>query len=875
MSRALVFFQIFLSTAFAQPYVISTIAGGVPPVTPAAAIESSIGDPPRVAVDTAGNTYFAGLHCVFKVDRSGTLSRIAGNGRTGNTGDGGSALNAQLSYPDGIAIDAAGNLYVSDMDAGVVRKITATGLISTVATQLNQPSGLALDLSGNLYIADTGNQVVRRLSATGAVTVFAGTGDKGYGGDGGLALSATFNGPQGIAVDSSFGVYIADTFNNRVRRVSSDGTITTVAGNGRPTFAGDEGPAPSNASLFFPTDVALDRNGAIYIADLGNSRIRVVRDGIVATIAGSQTGRFLSDGSHATQVRLSGPTGVAVDAAGTVYFAEGSVGSGSGLDRGDYRVWKITPAGIINAVAGNGVASFAGDGGSARTAQFNMPTGIALDPDGNLFLSDTLNQRVRRITPAGRIGTLIGNGVAGWGGDFDAAVNATVNRPGGLGADLGGNMYLADTGNSRVRGFRNTGNIDPIAGNGNSSYFGDGLRARAASINHPQGVASDSRGSVYIADTLDNAVRKVTPDGIIRTIAGTGTPGFAGDGRAATSALLNGPKSVVLDAAGNLYIADSGNNAIRKVDTSGIITTIATGLSDPRAIAVDTAGAIFIADTGHNQIAKIAPGGTLATIAGAGTCCYAGDDGPAASALLNAPAGIAVDPFGNVYFTDSGNNAIRVLQPLASSPVLAAITNAGSNLIGPIAPGEMVVLYGSGIGPLPLASGDGGVTVLFNGTPAAVLYASATQVAAVVPATLLPGASAAVVVQYQNRSSAPLSVPVVAAAPALFTLDSVGTGQAVAVNQDGSLNGSTHPARPGGTIVMTATGIPGGAGITANIGGQTANVVLNLNAPAQPGVVQFGLQIPPGVAAGGAVPVVVRVGNAATQSGVTISVSAI
>jgi uncharacterized protein (TIGR03437 family) len=824
-------------------------------------------------VDVAGNTYFAGLHCVFKVDRSGTLSRVAGNGRIGNTGDGGSALDAQLSYPDGIAIDAAGNIYVSDMQAGVVRKIAATGIISTVAAQLNQPSGLALDLSGNLYIADTGNHVVRRLSAEGALTVVAGTGDKGSGGDSGLALNATFNSPQGIAVDSSFAVYIADTFNNRVRRVASDGTITTVAGNGRPTFAGDEGPAPS-ASLFFPTDVALDRNGALYIADLGNSRIRVVRDGVIATIAGSQTGVFLFDGSHATQVRLSGPTGVAVDAAGAVYFAEGSIGSGSGLDRGDYRVWKVTPAGIINVVAGNGVASFGGDGGSARTAQFNMPTGIALDPDGNLFISDTLNQRIRRITPAGRISTLVGNGIAGWGGDFDAAVKAVVNGPEGLGADLAGNVYLADTGNSRIRGFRNTGNIDPIAGNGNSSYFGDGLRAQVASINHPQGVAADSRGSVYIADTLDNAVRKVTPDGIIHTVAGNGTPGFTGDGGAATAALLNGPRSVVLDAAGNLYIADSGNNAIRKVDTSGIIATIATGLSDPRAIAVDAAGAVFIADTGHNQIAKVLPGGTVVAIAGTGACCYAGDNGPAASALLNAPAGLAVDPAGNVYFTDSGNSAIRVLQPVASSPVLTAITNAASNLISPIAPGEMVVLYGSGIGPQQLATGDGGVTVLFNDTPAVVLYASATQVGAVVPATLLPGASAAVVVQYQGRSSAPLPVPVAAAAPAFFTLDSLGTGQAIAVNQDGSLNGSTHPARPGGTVVLSATGIPGGAGISATIGGQPANVVLNISAPGQPGVVQVSLQVPAGIQAGNAVPVVVRVGNAVTQEGVTIAVAA-
>jgi uncharacterized protein (TIGR03437 family) len=240
---------------------------------------------------------------------------------------------------------------------------------------------------------------------------------------------------------------------------------------------------------------------------------------------------------------------------------------------------------------------------------------------------------------------------------------------------------------------------------------------------------------------------------------------------------------------------------------------------------------------------------------------------------LNAPWGIAVDDSGNVFFADSGNNAIRVLEPVSAVPVLTAVVNAASNQQGAIAPGEMVTIYGSGIGPLQLATGNGaGVSVTFNDIPAMVLYASATQVSAVVPGGLIAGASIPVIVQYGGASSAPLALPVAAAAPAIFTENSLGAGQAIALNADGSLNGAAHPASPGATIVLSATGIPAGVGVTVTIGGEIASVQFDSVAAASTGLAQLSVTLPQGTPLGNAVPIALSAGGAGSQPGVTIAV---
>ncbi|HXB73924.1 MAG TPA: IPT/TIG domain-containing protein [Candidatus Acidoferrales bacterium] len=922
-------YLLFIGAAWGQQYVISTIAGGVPPPTPVAAAKASVGDPARVAVDAAGNAYFSGLHSVFKVDGGGILTRIAGNGQPGYSGDGGAATNAQLSLPMGIAVDGAGNVYVADRDASVVRKIAAGGVISTVAgtgvagfsgdggpaaaANLNGPFGLALDSGGNLYIADTNNNCIRKVSAGGSIATVAGGAAQGFSGDGGPARVAGLNNPEGIAVDAAGNLYIADTFNNRIRKVTTDGNIATVAGSGSEIYGGDNNPA-TVAGMGLPPDVAVDGSGNLYIADFGGSRIRQVTGGIIRTVAGSTNGAPPIDGQEAFNLRFNGPTGVAVDATGAFYFAEGSIGSGTGLARGVARIWKVSATAILTTLAGTGVQDFGGDGGPAAAAQLNTPTAIALDVQSNLYIADSLNHRIRKLAPGGTITTVAGTGVPGFAGEVGPPAGALLNTPEGVGVDGAGNLYIADTRNSRIRQVAPGGNIFTYAGNGNASYFGDGGPAIRAAVNQPEGVAIDAAGNGYIADTLDNAVRHVN-NGTINTLAGFGPPGFSGDGGAATNARLDHPAAVAVDARGNVFVADTGNNRVRKIDLLGVITTVAgngdttfggdggpaasAGLSGPRGVAVDAAGNLYIADTGHNRIRKVTPDGTITTIAGNGTCCYSGDGGSAATAQLNVPWGLWVDGRGSLYVADSGNNAIRMLQPISLSQSIGAVTNAATNLTGPVAPGEIVVIYGSGLGPaqtvqFQVRGGQAGTqlagtAVLFGGTAAPVLYTSATQVGAVVPYAV-PGNSTQVVVQYQGLSTTPVTVPLAATAPGIFTADGTGRGGAAAINRDGSFNNSGNPAPAGSVVTFFATGegatVPAGvdgsvtgtvlprplATVTATIGGVPAPVQFAGEAPNEvSGVMQVNLTVPANLPAG-ALPLVLTVGAASSQPGVTIAV---
>jgi uncharacterized protein (TIGR03437 family) len=863
--RARLFFVVllFAVSSWAQSYVISTFAGSGAPVTPVAAVQAAIGDPARVTVDAAGNVYFGSLHSVFKVDTAGILTRVAGNGRPGYSGDGGPATDAQLLTPMGIAFDAAGAMYVVDRDAGVVRKIGADGTISTVAGfegQLRGPFGVAVDSSGNVYVSDTGNNRIARFATDGRFTSF---------GDGFL------NGPEGIAMDTGGNLYIADTFNGRIRKLDPDGNLTVVAGVGSTgIYGGDNNPA-ADAALSLPTDVAVDGADTLYIADFGNSRIRTVVNGIMRTIAGSPTAPALTEGQEAINQRLNGPTGVAVDRAGNVYLVEAGIGSGTGLARGDFKVYKISTQGVLTALAGTGQFSYAGDGASAARSLLNAPEGVTVDAAGNVYIADTGNNRLRVVTPNGNIITVAGNGTPAFGGESVSPSAAVLKSPAGVFADVAGHLYIADSGNSRVRRIDPGGNIFTFAGNGNSAYFGDGLAARVASVNQPDGVAVDTAGTVYIADTLDNVVRKVAPDGTITTLAGFGTPGFSGDGGPATKAALDHPRGVAVDLNGNVYIADTGNNCVRKVDFLGNISTVTSGLSAPRGVAVDRAGTLYIADTGHNQVLR---GATI--IAGTGLCCYSGDGDFATTARLNGPAGIAVDAAGNVYVADSGNNAVRVLRPVSASMTLGAVVNGASNRAGAIAPGEVVALYGAGLA--------GVQSVLFNGFPGSVLYSRDTQVGAVVPYTLTSTA-VQIVVQRADATSTPLPATLAAAAPGIFTADGSGTGPAVAANQDGSANAPANPAAVGSVISIYATGegqtsptgVDGKLGaaplpkplaqVTATIGGVPADVKYAGGASGIiAGVMQVNVTVPPGVS--GVVPVVISVGGVSSQSGVTVSV---
>jgi uncharacterized protein (TIGR03437 family) len=524
--------------------------------------------------------------------------------------------------------------------------------IPGTSASLYGPESAAVDASGNVYFSD-GHYVLELNAKTGIVTVVAGSGTPGYSGDNGLATGAQLNQPHGVTIDSSGSLYIADTGNQVIRKITS-GVITTVAGNNTAGFSGDGGPAV-NAQLFLPQGVAVDPSGNLYIADTNNNRVRIVTGAVIATFAGG--GQSLGDNGPARSAQLIQPKGVATDSSANVYIAD--------TDEG--RIRKVSN-GTITTVAGSGSAGFAGDGGAATNANIFFPQGIAVDSAGTLYIADTNNNRIRKVS-SGTITTIGGTGTAGFGGDSGQATSAAVNLPVGVAVDASGNVYIADTNNNRIRRIA-TGVMTTVAGSGTTGFSGDGGPAANAQLNQPFGVAVDSSGNVYIADTGNNRIRLVS-GGIITTIAGTGAAGFSGDGGSASNAQLNQPKGVAVDSSGNVFIADTGNNRIREI-SGGLITTIAGGgttngasgnatniqLNLPQGVYVDSSDNVYIADTGNNRVRLVASR-FLTTLAGTGTGGFSGEGGTPDLAQLNQPQGVYVDSSGNLYIADTNNNRIR------------------------------------------------------------------------------------------------------------------------------------------------------------------------------------------------------------------------
>jgi len=867
-----------LSPVTAQQYTISTVAGGGGSpllTTPARGLDFPVGAIANLAADAAGNVYFALTFNIFKLDRNGIVTRVAGTSNAGFSGDGGPATNAQLSAPFGLTVDSAGDLFF--VDGARIRRIAPSGTIVTVAgngtqansgdggpafnAQLRFPYAIAVDRAGNLFI--TGDNSVRKVSAGGVITTIAGNGTAGFSGDGGPAVSAQLSEPAGLAVDSAGNLYIADADNIRIRKVSADGIISTVAGNGQTGFSGDGGPA-TDATFAYPQSIAVDSSGNLYIADCeydsGNARIRKVSvSGTITTVAGNGNPGFSGDGGSATAAQLSGSEAVAVDGDGNIFIA----------DSYNLRVRKVSTDGIINTVAGTNTSSpipFVGDGVPATSVTLAQPKGVAVDAAGNLFIEDGA---LHKVSPDGIIHTVAN--VNGYALAEDPAGNlaiagdriyrlsssgtlaTVVSRPAnGIASDAAGNLFAGYGG--LVSKISPTGVVTTVAGGG-MNIPGDGGPPTAAQLNNVTGVLVDGSGNLLFSETYSHRVRKVSPDGIITTVAGNGGEGFSGDGGPATSAELNGPDGLAMDSAGNLYIADVYNNRIRLVTTDGIITTIA----------------------------------------GSGSSSFGGspDGGSAVSANLNLPYSVALDPQGNIYVADTFNRAVRVLRPTHSSILIGIVVDAASQRPGPVSPGKIVVIYGAGLGPKQLVQNQpsnglistqaGSTTVSFNGIAAPVLYASATQVAAVVPYAI-SGATAQVTVSYQGQASPSFSVPVAAVAPGIFTSNQTGAGQIAAVNAvDGSINSAVNPVKVGAYITLFATGegqtAPAGVDgkvnsstppapvlpVTVTVSGIRASVQYAGEAPGQiAGLMQINVQIPSGVQPGGYVPVVLKVGDAST-----------
>jgi RHS repeat-associated protein len=682
---------------------INTVAGiGTAIGDNGAATSAQLNAPFGVARDSAGNVYIADTYNnrIRKVTAStGVIVTLTGNGDGGSLGDGGKATSAQVYSPSAVAVDSAGNLYIADSFNDRVRKITAsTGIITTVAgngtngysgddgpaadAELSEPSGIALDSAGNIYIADELNSVIRKVSvASGIITTVAGTGEAGYQGDGGPATVAELAYPAGVAVDGSGNIYIADSDNNAIRKVTvSTGLITTVAGNGSAGYSGDGGLA-INATLNYPGALALDSAGNLYIADSSNHVIRkvTISTGVISTVAGTGWPSYCCDGGPALDAQLHFPSGIAVDSTGNIYIA----------DTDNNRIREVTvSSGNINTIAGSN--SYSGDGGPATSALLNFPSGVVPDSSGNLYIADYDNCRVRKVAASTGIITTFAGNSSGCGntGDGGLATSAQVSNPSGVALDSASNLYIADQ-NSIRKVTALTGDITTVAGSSSGGYSGDNGPAINALLSAPNAVAVDSAGNIYIADTDNNVIRKVTvSSGIITTVAGNGTAGYSGDGAAATSAELDDPLGVALDSAGNIYIADSENNRIRKVTVStGLITTVAGNgnegfsgdgglatsaqLDLPFGVALDSAGNLYIADSYNDRVREVtAATGVINTVAGDGIEGYSGDGSWAVVGELDFPTAVAVSSAGYLYIADESNNRIRAVGPIKTQPTV-------------------------------------------------------------------------------------------------------------------------------------------------------------------------------------------------------------
>jgi len=554
------------------------------------------------------------------------------------------------------------------------------------------PRGIARDAQGNLYIADGANNRVRRIDAvTDVVTTVAGTGQSGFSGDSGPAVAAMLSNPNGVAADSAGNLYIADSGNNRIRRV--DGVsriITTVAGTGAYDYSGDNGPA-SLAALKSPWRVTRLSDGSLLIADSDNHRIRKINTAnIITTVVGTGNGGYNGDGQAATSATLTFPTDVVADSVGNLYIA----------DKSNCRIRRVAAgSNIISTVAGNGVCSYSGDNGPASQAMLNKPSALAIDSQGRLLIADEINVRVRRVDFAtGLITTYAGSGTSGNSGDGLPATQARLTSPGALLFDAPGtSLFIADRGADVVRRVDPSGIMHTDVG----GHTGDGYPADVAIIN-PRGMAWDPTGNTYIADAFGNRIRKIdAASGIITAVAGTGAGGFSGDGGQASAAQLLFPNGVASDLNGNIYLADSGNNRIRRVDrNTNVITTVAgngtygyggdggpatsAALGAPTKLTRAPDGSIVIADTNNHRIRKLS-GSTITTIAGNGVGGAGGDGGPATSASLTYPGDMVYDAGGNLYIADTSNCRIRRVA-------------AGTNVISTIA-GNGVCSYGGDNGP--------------------------------------------------------------------------------------------------------------------------------------------------------------------------------
>lgn len=540
---------------------------------------------------------------------SDIIATYAGNGTQGFAGDGSPAASAMLNQPTLMALDSAGNLYISDSGNNTIRKVSTAGIITTVAgtgsagyngdgiaatsAELSSPRGIAFDAAGNLYIADAGNERIRMISfASGIISTAAGNGTQGCNND--VASKATFNGPLGLAFDSGGALYISDAGNGIVRKLSN-GYVSSFAGTCVQT------------AFQFPWGLATDGSGNVYVADDFAKRVfKVDSNGSQTLVAGNGAGGNTGDGGLATGagVTLTDPRSVALDSAGNILISSGNV------------VRVVTPDGIIHTLAGNGSGGNSGDGGFATAAEMNAVAGLTVNAAGQPLIADSGSNVVRIVGPAATVlASVAGDGIAA-DGDAIASADGRINCPGACSA-------------SYVSGMPVILDATPLSADPLYQWLGATCRATSActvvaqadrpmsltarftpwyidtllggtvgpALQGPFALTLDASGNLYFTETIDCVVKKRTTTGALTVVAGNGSCGNIGDGMLATQAELNDPQGVAVDAAGNVYIQDVGNGVIRKVTTDGVLHDFASGVftgSDSPALTINAGGDLFM-----------------------------------------------------------------------------------------------------------------------------------------------------------------------------------------------------------------------------------------------------------------------------------------
>lgn len=523
------------------------------------------------------------------------------------------------------------------------------------------PGDVVYDSAGNAYVADSSGNRIRRIDgATNVVTTIAGTGVGGFSGDGGPATQAQLFYPSNLVLDGNNNIFFSDQLNHRVRRIDAGSkVITTVAGNGTTSNLNDNGLAVE-ASLFFPAGVAIRADGSLLIADSGHNRIRRVAQGFITTVAGTGAGGYNGDDIPATAATLTGPNDVVADGQGNFYISDG----------GNCRI-RLVQAGTdrIYTIAGNGTCGFTGNGGPATEARLNGPLFLAL-VNGSIYMTESLAPRIRRIDLGSNvISAFAGNGQLGTTGDGGAATAARLGNPLGLGGTPEGSIVFGEDDSGRLREVTN-GIITSIAGQAN----GDGFSPQLAKIN-PKGIVCNLQGELFIADSNNNRLRRINASfGQITTFAGTGAFGFGGDNGPATQATLGGPLGVAIDSNGRVYFSDQLTHRIRRI-AGGVVTTVAgtgtpsfsgddgpaisAGLSFPAGIAVGPDDSVYVADASNNRVRRIGTNGIITTVIGNGSRGYNGENVPGKQAMLSNPTDVVADTDGNLYIADRNNCRIR------------------------------------------------------------------------------------------------------------------------------------------------------------------------------------------------------------------------